>query len=61
MKRGKLHPEKSFEYPLEKARVILEEDGTFLNDDELKQLVNVLTLLAKQEAELINSGKAKKV
>ncbi len=52
MKRETLNPEKTFEYPIEKARVILEEDGTVLTNEELQQLVDVLTLIAKQEAEL---------
>ena len=52
MKRETLNPEKTFEYPIEKARVILEEDGTVLTNEELHQLVDVLTLIAKQEAEL---------
>ena len=37
------------EYPIEKARKILEADGAFLSDEELRQLVNVLTLLAEIE------------
>ncbi len=55
MKRTKLHPEITFEYPLEKARKILEDDDTYLPEDELKQLVNVLTLIAQQDAQLINA------
>lgn len=39
-------------YPLDKARKILEEDGIKLTDYELEQFVNILTLLAQQEAEL---------
>jgi hypothetical protein len=52
MKRGKLQVEKSYQYPLEKARAILQEDGTIVTDDELRQIVEILTLLAKSEAEL---------
>ncbi len=53
MKRKK-HEENTYEYPLEKARKILEEDGAKLNDVELKKVVAALTLLAKKEAELLN-------
>ena len=51
-KNIKLQSEKSYEYPLEKARAILQEDGTIVTDEELLQIVEILTLLAKTEAEL---------
>lgn len=38
-------------YPLDKAKKILAEDGIILTNHELEQLVNILTLLAQQEAE----------
>ncbi len=53
MKRTKLHPERAIEYPPEKARKILEADGIYLTEDELKRFVDVLTLMAYQEKELI--------
>lgn len=53
MKR-KNYEETTYEYPLEKARKILEEDGTTLSEAELKKVVAALTLLAKKEAELLN-------
>lgn len=46
------------EYPITKAREILERDGTFLPDDELERIVKVLSLMASQENELINQKKA---
>ncbi len=56
MSKTKLGFRKPYEYPVEKARKILEEDNTFLNDSELNQLIKVLTLLAEQEAELLTKS-----
>lgn len=60
MKSRKLHQEKSHGYPIEQARKILQDDGTFLTEDELQRFVDVLTLIAQQEKELFNSEKTKK-
>jgi hypothetical protein len=54
MKKSKKYGFETYIYPLDKARKLLEEDGTLLTEDELKQLVSVLTLLAQKEAELLN-------
>jgi hypothetical protein len=52
MRNKNLEP--SYEYPLDKARKILEEDGTTLTEAELKKVVAALTLLAIKDAELLN-------
>jgi tRNA1(Val) A37 N6-methylase TrmN6 len=57
-KNIKLQSEKSYEYPLKKARAILQEDGTIVTDEELQQIVEILTLLAKTEAELTQKQRA---
>lgn len=55
MKQIYLHTQREFEYPLEKAKEILERDGIYLEQPDLEQLVTALTLLAQKEAELLNN------